>query len=175
MDWPIAVFRLLPNRTLVLETSITTQSLGVSFQRKDSYAFSSKSRAPSFLGLLSMNKVLSWLASIKNNPRVWELAVPVLLVVTVHFSRPWRWWLPLVGIAFAYLVPQKQFPQAQRVHFLFGYLATSVSRWYGLAIILPVAFFLERFFDPAYEGDPWRWGGIVDFASYAVGAGVGLI
>ncbi len=41
--------------------------------------------------------------------------------------------------------------------------------------LLPLAFFLERFFDPEYEGDPWKWGGIVDFASYAVGAGVGLI
>lgn len=122
-----------------------------------------------------MNNLFRFLAAIKDNPRVWALAVPILLAVTVHYSPVHRWWLPLTGIVAASLLKPKLAPEAQRVHFLFGYLATAVSHWYGLAIILPVAFLLERYFDPKYEHDPWKFGGIVDFSSYAVGALVGLL
>lgn len=119
-----------------------------------------------------IDRFYRWLATIKDSPRVWELSLPLLVVLAVHFGP--LWWPPLLALVAAAFVPAEQSPEAQRIHFSVSYIAIGIAHWWGL-LWLPVAFLIEYVWDPRYEGDPWRWGGAVDFGSYAAGALAGVI
>jgi hypothetical protein len=113
-----------------------------------------------------------WFSDFKSSPATWDAFLPILAALGTHYA--YYWWVPLVAIVLAFFIPAKSAPQAQRIHFMIGYLCTSVLHFWGLFFI-PVAAYLEFIFDPKNEGDPIFWGGMTDFTSYMVGLAVGCI
>ena len=117
------------------------------------------------------------LGRVKNTPAVWGMFAPLLLAGAV-WMQPHMALVPVVFFVLASLIPEKEGKNAQRIHFLLAYCAVKFSAahpvpvlhgWWAFLIVVPVAFFLEYYWDPKYEPDPWKWGGVWDFADYLAG------
>lgn len=120
-----------------------------------------------------MKKIYLWLGKLKNTPKVWDVCLPLLAVLAGHVAH--YWWIPLLAILVAPLVvPEDEARNAQRIHFLIGFVFTSLFGWWGL-LWITVAAILEFWFDPKYEPDAIWPGGVWDFGSYCVGVVMGLI
>ena len=113
-----------------------------------------------------------WFAEFKGSPATWDAFLPILACLATHFAG--IWWIPLLAVLVAFLLPADHAPQAQRIHFCIGFLVTSILHFCGLGFVLLFAY-LEFSFDVENEGDPIFWGGITDFSSYVIGMAAGLI
>jgi peptidoglycan/LPS O-acetylase OafA/YrhL len=47
--------------------------------------------------------------------------------------------------------------------------------WIAFCAIVAIAFCIEFFFDPKFEGDPFFWGGVTDWTFYICGAFVAML
>lgn len=126
---------------------------------------------------MMLNEFYCWLGKWKNTPEVWNRCAPLLLIAAILVSLHARGWAYPVALYLAaqMFVPQDQDPEAQRIHALIGYLCTHLVPFYIGFVIIPISFFIEYYWDPKYEPDPWKWGGVWDFVSYSIGAIVGVL